>query len=119
MAVNPSNASSQFALQDLVSDRHHRLILAGELDITATATLEACLHEVCAHDTASLTIDLSQLTFMDSNGVRITLLARQLCQQHGCHFQLIAGPPQIQLLFEVTGLLNRLPFQPNSSQAAY
>jgi anti-anti-sigma factor len=118
MAVNPID-SSQFALQDLVSDRHHRLILAGELDINATAALEACLHEVCSHDTANLTIDLSQLTFMDSNGVRITLLARQLCQQHACHFQLIPGPPQIQLLFEVTGLLNSLPFQPNASHPTW
>jgi anti-sigma B factor antagonist len=108
-----------FALQDIVSERHHRLILSGELDITATPALEACLYEVCSEGTVSLTIDLSQLTFMDSNGVRVTLLARQLCRQHACQFQLIPGPPQIQLLFEVTGLLNSLPFQPNVSRPGW
>lgn len=105
-----------FTLKDLVTDRHHRLILSGELDISATPTLEACLHEVCSPATTTLTLDLSRLTFMDSNGVRMALLARQLCHHHGCQFQLIQGPPQVQLVFEVTGLLNRLPFQPTAVQ---
>lgn len=115
MAVRPIAESRQFALQDVVSERRHRLVLSGELDMHAAATLEACLHQVCASGASSLIMDLSQLTFMDSTGVRMTLLARQLCAQQECEFLLIQGPSQIRLLFEVTGLLNHLPFQNQDS----
>jgi anti-anti-sigma factor len=115
MAARPTAEPSQFSVQDVVSERHHRLLLSGELDMRGAATLEACLHQVSASGATSLVMDLSQLTFMDSTGVRMTLLARQLCAQHECEFLLIQGPAQIQLVFEVTGLLNQLPFQHHHS----
>jgi hypothetical protein len=39
------------------------------------------------------------------------LLAKELCEQHGYEFLLIAGPRNIQRMFELTGLLDVLPFQ--------
>jgi anti-anti-sigma factor len=116
MAVRPLAEPSPFAAQDVVSERHHRLVLSGELDMRAAPTLEACLHQLCASGATSLVMDLSQLTFMDSTGVRMTLLARQLCAQHDCEFLLIQGPSQIQQVFAVTGLLNQLPFQHHHEQ---
>lgn len=115
MAVPPSAEPPPFALQDLVSERHHRLLLSGELDMHAAPTLEACVEQICASGATSLIMDLSRLTFMDSTGVRMTLLARELCAQQECEFLLIQGPAQIRLLFEATGLLNRLPFQHQDS----
>jgi anti-sigma B factor antagonist len=104
-------------LQDVVSERRHRLLLSGELDLLAVPTLERCLREVCTSETSSVTVDLSGLTFMDSNGLRMTLLARELCERGGCEFMLIQGPAQVRRLFDVTGLLDRLPFQPQDSAA--
>jgi anti-anti-sigma factor len=115
MDSQPTDAPSQFSLQDAVSERRHRLLLCGELDLLAVPTLERCLHEVCTTEARSVIVDLSRLTFMDSNGLRITLLARELCERSGCEFMLVQGPAQVRRLFDVTGLLDRLPFQPQDS----
>jgi anti-anti-sigma factor len=114
---DPADPLGHFSVQDSVSDRHHRLVLSGELDLAAVPTLERCLREVCTNETSSVIIDLSRLSFMDSNGLRITLLARELCEQHGCEFMLVQGPAQVRRLFDVTGLLDRLPFTPQGSDA--
>jgi anti-anti-sigma factor len=85
--------------------------------MVAAPTLERCLHEVCTSETSGVIVDLSRLSFMDSNGLRITLLARALCQRSGCEFMLIQGPEQVRRLFDITGLLERLPFQSENSAA--
>jgi anti-sigma B factor antagonist len=110
MAVTPVDEPERFALQDLVSDGHHRLLLSGELDLAAVPAMEACLRGLCAEGTTSIVLDLRKLTFMDSNGLRLMLLARQLCSEHGCELRLIQGPAQVRQVFEVTALLDHLPF---------
>jgi anti-anti-sigma factor len=69
------------------------------------------LHHLFDEPVEQLVLDLSELTFMDSNGLRTVLLAKELCDQRGCEFLLVPGPPQIQRLFEVTGMLGRLPLR--------
>jgi anti-anti-sigma factor len=69
------------------------------------------LLRLCADGTKEITLDLSKLTFMGSTGLRTVLLAKELCEQHGCEFLLIAGPRNIQRMFELTGLIDALPFQ--------
>jgi anti-sigma B factor antagonist len=116
-ASESTDAASGFSLQDVVSERRHRLLLSGELDLTAVGTLERCLRGVCTAETSSVIVDLSGLTFMDSNGLRMTLLARELCEHNGCEFMLVQGSAQVRRLFDVTGLLDRLPFQARESDA--
>jgi anti-anti-sigma factor len=106
-----------FEVQDIVSDGRHRLLLSGELDLAPAAELEAMLLRLCADGTKEIALDLSKLRFMGSIGLRLILLARELCRQHGYEFQLVAGPANIQRVFEMTGLLDVLPFQADDSSA--
>ncbi len=103
-------------LHDVVSDGRHRLLVRGELDVDAASTLERCLDELCSTGAAAVLLDLSQLAFIDTNGLRAVLFARQACREHGCEFELVQGPPQIRRLFEAAGLLG-LPFQGERSDA--
>jgi anti-sigma B factor antagonist len=107
-----------FEVQDIVSDGRHRLLLSGELDLAPAAELEEMLLRLCADGTKEITLDLSKLRFMGSTGLRLVLLARELCEQNGCGFLLVSGPPNIQRMFEMTGLLDVLPFQAEDSSAA-
>jgi anti-sigma B factor antagonist len=104
-----------FEVQDVVSDGRHRLVLTGELDLAPAAELESMLLRLCAGGTKQIALDLSKLRFMGSTGLRLVLLARELCEQHGYEFLLIAGPANIQRMFEMTGLLDVLPFQADDS----
>jgi stage II sporulation protein AA (anti-sigma F factor antagonist) len=103
--------SPQLELEDQRATTEHRLIVRGELDMASAPMLVSRLHRLFDEPLERLVLDLSELTFMDSNGLRTVLLAKELCDQHGCEFLLVPGPPQIQRLFEVTGMLGRLPFR--------
>jgi anti-sigma B factor antagonist len=93
------------------SDACRTLVLIGELDMASAPALDAAVRRVCADGTEQVALDLSKLTFMDSTGLRVMLVAKDLCELHGCEFQLVPGPAQVQRLFEVTGLLEQLPFR--------
>jgi anti-anti-sigma regulatory factor len=48
---------------------------------------------------------------MDSTGVQLLILAHDLCRVRRMPFVIIPGPPQVQLVLEVAGLIDRLPMQ--------
>jgi anti-anti-sigma factor len=99
-----------FELQRIVSDSDHTLVLSGELDMTAAAALQALVVS-CVQSRPRLTLDLRQLTFIDSSGIHLILFAQQLCQDKGAELVLIPGPRQVQHVFEVAALVDRLPFR--------
>jgi anti-anti-sigma factor len=101
----------QLELEQHDAGARRTLVLTGELDMACAPVLDATLRRICIEPTEAVTLDLSGLTFMDSTGLRTVLLAKELCEQHDCELMLTPGSPQIQRLFEVTGLLGRLPFQ--------
>ena len=104
-------ATPHLELQDEGVGARHTLVLIGELDMASAPTLDAAIDRLCTDGTEALTLDLSRLTFMDSTGLRVMLVAKDLCVENGCELQLVRGPAQIQRLFEVTGLLELLPFR--------
>jgi anti-sigma B factor antagonist len=109
--MNGLTLGEPFELKDAVCDGRHTLALYGELDIVSAGELKDVLVEVTRDGTGSLILDLSGLTFMDSTGLYMVLFARELTERNGCDFSLIPGSPKIQRVFEVTALLDVLPFQ--------
>jgi anti-anti-sigma factor len=94
----------------IVSRRlEHGLVLAvsGEIDL-ATAT--AVERELCraeeSHDLVAL--DLSQVSFLDSAGLHAIVAANLRLRERGGRLLVVAGPPYISRLFELTGLSDRL-----------
>lgn len=105
-------AAPQLEVRQDGLEGRHTLVLEGELDMAWALALDTAVRRICTADVAkAVAIDLRGLTFMDSTGLRTILLAQELCDRNGTTFLLIQGPPQIQRLFEVTGLLDRLPFE--------
>jgi anti-sigma B factor antagonist len=104
-------AAAQFELHEEGSGTSHTLVLIGELDMASAPTLETALRRICTDATEAVALDLSRLTFMDSTGLRVMLVSKDLCERHHCELQMIPGPAQVQRLFEVTGLLEQLPFR--------
>ena len=86
-------------------------MLRGELDVSNTAELEAILQRLCANGARGLLLDLD-LAFMDSSGLRVILAADALCQRSGCELMIRLSSPAARRLFEVAGVLKRLPIEP-------
>lgn len=89
----------------------YELRLSGELDLGAAAALERSVRPLCENGANAVTLDLSDLIFIDSTGLAAVVLAGALCSKHNCRYEVIPGPRQVHRLFEIAGLVKALPFR--------
>lgn len=92
-------------------DRGAVVILGGELDLESAPELDRQLREVAGASPGRLLIDLSGLEFMDSTGLSVIVHAHRDSQANGHQLALRPGPPQVQRLFELTGVRQHLSFE--------
>jgi anti-sigma B factor antagonist len=82
------------------------LIVAGEVDMATSPSLEDAVGRACSGDPAKLVLDLTRVTFIDSTGLNAILSARTLCVQRTFGFEVVIATPQVKRLFEICGLRN-------------
>lgn len=88
------------------------LRLEGELDIASAERLDEEIRRMEGRlDT--LTLDLSGLTFMDSQGLRVLLGARQRADSEGWRLVVVPGPENVRRVFRVAGVEDRFDFAPD------
>jgi anti-sigma B factor antagonist len=81
----------------------------GELDVAGTPALEDALAEAAAEPGVhGVVVDLSQLEFMDSSGLRVVVLADQRLHAQGLRFALVRGGEPVHRVFELTRMTDRL-----------
>ncbi|MEA2479931.1 MAG: anti-sigma factor antagonist [Thermoleophilaceae bacterium] len=81
----------------------------GDLDLATAPDLRDILREL-AKAGASVVLDLAELRFIDSSGLRVIWETDNAARRDGMDLTLTPGPPQIMRVFDVTGLTKRLPF---------
>jgi anti-sigma B factor antagonist len=85
--------------------------LTGELDIASAPALEQAVEDFGSSIPKRLVIDLTEVTFMDSTGLRALLLARQRTEAADQELVLRPGPRQVQRVLELSGTLERFTFE--------
>jgi anti-sigma B factor antagonist len=98
----------ELGLEHDAQGSRHTLHVRGELDLLTAPELEAAISEIAAAQASEIVLDLSELAFIDSTGLRSILISRQLCEDHGCELRLARAQDQVKRLFELTGLLEML-----------
>jgi anti-sigma B factor antagonist len=111
----PSRADQAAAVGLLTIDSRrvgeaHVIALAGELDLAHAGELEQELKRIEQTDAASITLDLSKLSFIDSTGVRILLLAEARSRADSYRLTLVRAPASVQRVFVICGVDGVLPF---------
>jgi anti-anti-sigma factor len=84
-----------------------RVELTGELDISSAPMLEEALGRIESSQPALLLVDLRQLAFMDSTGLRTLVGANQRARAQGRRLAIVRGPDQVHRIFSVTRLDER------------
>jgi anti-sigma B factor antagonist len=87
------------------------LRLSGELDANSVSVLEQAAERQFEVGVSALTLDLSELMFIDSTGLAAVVLVSRLCERDKRALEIVPGPRSVQRLFEITGLVDVLPFQ--------
>lgn len=96
------------ALRSQREGEAHIIELIGELDLDGAPRLEEELRSVEASDAESIVVDLGQLEFIDSTGIRLIVMACERSEEG--RVSLLRGPKQVHRVFEITDLADRLPF---------
>ena len=77
--------------------------LFGELDLAGTEVFQGELDRLRGGELSRLTIDLSELEFVDSTGLRLLMSLSGACTREQVALTLVPGPRAVQRLFQVTG----------------
>jgi len=88
----------------------HTISLSGELDLATADDVQRELERIEATDAASIVLDLSGLTFMDSTGVRLLITAHARSRADSNRLSLLRGAPAVQRVLELSGVDALLPF---------
>jgi anti-sigma B factor antagonist len=92
--------------------RRARLVLGGELDMTARFKAEQALDRLLAQPLDHLVVDLGEVTFVDSTGMGMILETHERARQEGFTLRLLRGSDEVQRVFELAGVADLLPFAP-------
>jgi len=96
---------------DVMSEDRNGLVhvaLVGELDLSTVAKVQEELRRVEASSPATLVVDLSKLTFLDSTGLRCIVTADERARAEGRRIVIVRGPDAVQRVFAITRLEERL-----------
>jgi anti-sigma B factor antagonist len=78
--------------------------------VATAPVVEARLRELREAGHKRVVLDLGGLSFMDSSGVSLAVRWARDASADGFDFALLPGMPNVQRVFELTGLADRLPF---------
>jgi anti-sigma B factor antagonist len=80
------------------------LEMHGELDLLGAPLLQRQIDDASVEARGILVLDLQDLQFVDSAGLRVILAAHEHAQQNGQEFALTKGSEQVQRLLSIAGV---------------
>lgn len=89
-----------------------RVVPVGELDVATAAELETQLHELRTSGFERVVLDLRDLQFVDSTGIRVIVTEHRFAAANRREFSLVGGRPAVRRALEVCGLVEHPPAEP-------
>jgi anti-anti-sigma factor len=84
--------------------------LRGELDMVTVAYFSQLVDELLASRRSRLVLDLSGVTFIDSRGLAAILAAHRSWTDDGRTMEIVRGSRAVMRVFEMSGIVEMLPF---------
>jgi anti-anti-sigma factor len=80
------------------------LRVEGEVDLATADRLEVAVTEALDTGGSQFVLDLTDVGFMDSTGIRVVVLAHRAAQERGGELLVVTGDGPVRRVFEVAGL---------------
>lgn len=103
--------SGQFSVEVHQHRDTVRVAPIGELDLATGPALRGQLNALTDLGFPSIVLDLRGLEFIDVTGLNLIVSFARRARNRELHFEIIQGSPRTQRLFEISGLLAKLPFR--------
>ena len=91
------------------------LLVAGEIDIQTSPLLQEQLTKVLETGVSSVSVDLSDVSFLDSTGLSVLIAGLKRCQEAGGELHLVAPRPNVLRVLEITGLTESFHLKPGGT----
>lgn len=114
--TQPASSPPKLALAR-VTARMHTLVLTGELNHRSAHALEAEIERVCEDGVSGITLDLSELTYIDPIGVAVIAFRCGFLTRRGYDVAVIPGSRLIHRAFEEAGVADLLSVPDNDVAA--
>ena len=85
------------------------LVVRGELDAYSAPTLDAAVEKVLAQGAQRLVLDLGEVGFIDSSGLRSMIRARKQVGDEPAALRIRNPQPTTVRLLDITGLTDHFP----------
>jgi anti-anti-sigma factor len=92
-----------------------RLEVCGELDVATRDEFNRCVHHALDHRFNRLVLDLGQLAFIDSVGLKSVLDLWNRSRSDGFPMTVVPGQRQVQRAFALSGLDGLMPVEEAST----
>jgi anti-sigma B factor antagonist len=92
--------------------------LRGELDVAEVPRLEHALDGAIAETVGAFLVDLCELEFLDSSGIRVLLRARALLGREDRTLALVCAPGPVRRALEITGVSDLFTIYASRDDAA-
>jgi anti-anti-sigma factor len=79
-----------------------RLVLTGELDLASAEELDSHLKQLESSEPDVLVLDLRELEFMDSTGLRTVIAADSRARERGARLVIVRAPEEVDRVFRLT-----------------
>jgi anti-anti-sigma factor len=79
-----------------------RLVVSGELDLATAEELESKLKQLEAAGPPLLVVDLRELEFMDSTGLRTVIAADARARDRSARLVIVRAPEEVDRVFRLT-----------------
>jgi anti-anti-sigma factor len=111
----PANAADlrhlgTLTMRSLREGDTHVIALSGELDLAGADLLDGELKRVEASDAEQIVLDLRDLDFIDSTGVRLIYQSDMRSRADSQRLTIRRGADRVHRIFVMTDLADRLPF---------
>jgi anti-anti-sigma factor len=83
------------------SDQQVVIAVQGEVDAATADTLERALTAINSIDCSAVVVDLAEVSFIDSSGLKVLLIGRRDLARHDVGLFIRNPQPQARRLFEV------------------
>jgi anti-anti-sigma factor len=94
---------NNFSIESQRSGDATLAVVRGELDLAASENAERQLRELEASEPSLLVVDLAEVEFIDSSGLRVLLLAAERAGEAGRRFAAARADGQVRRVIEMTG----------------
>jgi anti-sigma B factor antagonist len=94
-----------------------RVVLSGRADAAGVDLIETSLSAQLRATQGSVVVDLVQVPFMGSLGIRMLISMARLVSRRGARIAMTGVQPQVLEVFETMALLDLIPHAPDADGA--